>query len=65
MPLVLTQTRSCFLTSGHLYFYLRYLLVMHIHAAESITGNFRLTSVNNILLRTDSTDPIMQLPSTG
>ncbi len=35
-PWVLTQTRSCFLTSGHLHFYLHYSLVMHIHAVESV-----------------------------
>ncbi len=35
---------------------------MHIHAAKLII--ISLTSVDNILLRTDSTDPKMQLPST-
>ncbi len=36
--------------------------MMHIHAAESII--ISLTSVDNIPIRTDSTNPIMQLPST-
>ncbi len=35
-PRVLTQTHSCFLTSGHLHFYLSYSPMMHIHTAESI-----------------------------
>ncbi len=61
VPWVLTRTCSCFLTSGHLHFYLCNSLVMHIHATESIIFSF--TSVVNILLRTDSTDPIIQLPS--